>query len=63
MHFLLKCDKYNNIRAEYFKKFDLLIPNFTKLDDNKKQQILLGEKHAANLAAQYVTACHKLRDS
>ena len=48
MHFLLKCDKYNNIRLEYFKKFDMLIPNFTKLDDSKKQQILLEEKHAAN---------------
>ena len=41
----------------------MLIPNFTKLDDSKKQQTVLGEGHAADLVAQYVTACHKLRDS
>ncbi len=52
MHFLLKCDKYNHIGVEHFKKFDLLIPNFTELDDSEKQQILLGERHAA-----YCTMC------
>ena len=63
MHFLLKCDKYNHITVEYFQKFDLLIPDFTKLEDCEKQKILLGEGHAAHLAAQYVIVCHKLRDT
>ena len=62
-HFILKCGKYNDIRLEYYRKFELLIPNFTVLDDYDKQNILLGEGPAAHLAAQYVTACHKLRDT
>ena len=62
-HFLLRCDKYCNIRVEYFRKFLSFVPHFTVLDDNDKLNILLGEGPAAHLAAQYVTTCHKMRDT
>ena len=46
--FLLKCDsECGNIKIENFKKFDLLIPNSTELDDSEKQQIPLGERRVA----------------
>ncbi len=38
---------------ENFQNFDLSIPNFTELDDREKQQIPLGEGHAAYRAGQY----------
>ncbi len=63
MHFLLKCDKYRYVRVEYFQRFNLLIPDFSMPDENNELCILLREGHAAQLAAQYVTACHRIKDT
>ncbi len=63
VHFLLKCDKYRDVRTEYFQRFNLLTPDFFMLDENNKLCILLGEGHAAQLAAQCVTACYRIRDT
>ena len=63
MHFLLKCETFNHIRNIYFNKFNSVISHFQELDELSLLRILLGEGDRAYLAAQYISACHNLRDS
>ena len=64
LHFLIQCDKYQLIRELFFPKFIQIYPNFPAIPDTEKLQILLGEERScAKMAAQYVAACHSLRDS
>ena len=62
MHFLLQCEELDEIRNTYFSKFSSKITNFNDLNDLAKLKVLLGEGDWAYLAAQYVSACHNLRD-
>ncbi len=55
MHFLLKCDKYGDVRTEYLQRFDSLMRDFSVLHENNKLRILLGEGG--------VTACHRMRET
>ena len=64
LHFLTKCNKYEQIRQHFFPKFEKQFPNLPNLPDSNKLQILLGEEMCCqNLAAQYVATCHSRRDS
>ncbi|MGH0170434.1 UNVERIFIED_CONTAM: hypothetical protein FKN15_058820 [Acipenser sinensis] len=64
MHFLLSCPKYTELRERYIPQFKKQMAEFNLLSTSNKVPILLGEeKRTANLAAQYVSACHNLRDS
>ena len=63
MHFLLRCEAFEEIRENYFTKFSSKITNFSYLNDTDKFKIVLGEGDHAYLAAQYILACHTLRDS
>ena len=61
MHFLLKCEKFNETRDIYFEKFSSIISDFKEMNDLSKLKILLGDR--AYLAAQCISTCHNLRDS
>ena len=64
LHFLTKCEKYKQIRQTHFPKFEALRKGFLYLVDMEKLPILLGEDpECSKLAAAYVYACHKHRDS
>ena len=64
LHFLTKCEKYKHIRETHFQKFESITTGFITLTDEDKLPILLGEDpKRSNLAAVYVTACHRMRDS
>ena len=64
LHFLIKCEKYNQIRQTYFLKLEAIRKGFLNLLDVEKLPILLGEDaKCSKLAAAYVYACHKHRDS
>ena len=64
LHFLTKCEKYNHIRQLHFPKFEALTKGFLNLTDEEKLPTLLGEDTmSSNLAAVYVSACHRHRDS
>lgn len=63
-HFLLHCDTYHSIRADYFPKFQQIEPNFMALPNSEKLIYIMGENsRSIKTAAKYVTACHKLRES
>ena len=64
LHFLTKCEKYKQIRQIHFPKFEALTKGFLDLTDEEKLPTLLGEDTlSSNLAAVYVSACHRQRDS
>lgn len=62
VHFLLKCKEFDKTRKAYFDKLSEATPDFKELDDTSKLRIILGEGNTAHLGAQYLTACHNLRD-
>ncbi|MGH0137997.1 UNVERIFIED_CONTAM: hypothetical protein FKN15_065328 [Acipenser sinensis] len=63
MHFLLHCPRYKKIRDMYFPKLANQATTFQLLSDFEKLPVLLGEEQqTAELAAQYVAACHSQRD-
>ena len=63
-HFLLKCDKYKDIRASFFPKIKARYGDFDSTVDESSLQCVLGEQSRCSLlAAQYVWSCHQLRDS
>ena len=64
VHFLLRCEKYTDIRERFLPKNRQKCPEFDALSEPKKAQYLLGErKECAIIAASYITNCHSLRDS
>ena len=64
LHFLTKCEKYIQIRQTHFPKLEAIGKGFLNLLDIEKLPILLGEDPTCSkLAATYVYACHKYRDS
>ena len=64
LHFLTKCEKYEQIRQTHFPKLEAIQKGFLNLVDIEKLPILLGEDpKCSRLAAAYVYACHKYRDS
>uniref|UniRef100_A0A671W6R3 ribonuclease H n=1 Tax=Sparus aurata TaxID=8175 RepID=A0A671W6R3_SPAAU len=65
LHFLTKCEKFKYIREFCLPKFEIVTKgSFSKLSDEEKLPILLGEESkSSTLAAVYVSACHTLRDS
>ena len=64
LHFLTKCEKYKQIRQTQFTKLEAIRKGFVNLLDMEKLPILLGEdRKCSTLAAAYVYACHKHRDS
>ena len=64
IHFLTNCSKYKQIRDDFFIKFIQTIPDFLSLHKESSMiQTLLGENsRTTELAAEYVTACHKTRE-
>ena len=44
-------------------KFSITIKNFSSLSNDQKLAVLLGEGPTALIAAQYIAACHELRDT
>ena len=62
-HFLLQCKTFEETRNIYFNKFTSVIPGFKELNELSKLKLVLGERDRAYLSAQYVSACHNLRDS
>ena len=63
MHFLLYCEKCENIRQNYFNKFKLNIPIcFENWSNDGKLPIVLGEGRTAGLAGHFVAECHSRRD-
>ena len=61
VHFLLHCEKYENIRNTYFYRFARLIPGFWDVEELEVMPVLL--RQTAALAAKYITECHGARDS
>jgi len=63
-HFLTSCPNYEEIRKTFYPEFEVLCPNFIKLNNKTQIQHLLGEKRdCILLTARYIDACHKKRDS
>ena len=64
LHFLNECSRWKEIRNQFFPKFTNIHPEFPNLEDNKLMRILLGEEQeSARVAASYVDACHRERES
>ena len=64
LHFLTECSKIQPVRTKYFPKFKHKHPEFDNMTDINKIPLLLGEHiESCSLAAEYVSACHTLRDS
>ena len=64
LHFLTACDKYKQIREEYYPKFTQITKIKIQFDSIQAIPYLLGEKaECSRLAAKYVAACHKMRDN
>ncbi|MEE6524342.1 hypothetical protein FKM82_023739 [Ascaphus truei] len=62
-HFLLRCTQYSEVRSAHLEKLTAVIQNFNNTEENQKIAILLGEDETtAELAAHYISTCHKLRD-
>ena len=64
LHFLTQCTKYEDIRLNYFKKISEVLPEFLLASSEERLSYLTGEnEECLVLAAQYVTSCHKRRES
>ena len=65
LHFLTKREKSKYTREIYFPKFEMVRKgSLSKLSNEEKLPVLLGEEsRRSKLAAVYVSACYKLRDS
>ncbi|XP_073411685.1 uncharacterized protein [Dendrobates tinctorius] len=62
-HFLLHCSKYSAVRDTHFRRLSHLFPEFITMKEKEKTYILLGEEErAVEIAAQYVSECHRLRE-
>lgn len=63
LHFLTHCTKYEHIRDHYFTLIAQIVPEFRQASDIDKLSYILGEKEkCVQLAAQYVSSCHIMRD-
>ncbi len=63
-HFLTSCPNYQHIRDTFYPKFETPCPDFKLLNKKTQIQYLLGEKQdCILLAARYIDACHKKRES
>ena len=62
-HFLLRCEKFSSLTNFYCREIAKKITNFHILTPEEKMSVLLGEETSAPLAAKYVSACLRLRDS
>ena len=58
-HFLLSCPKYLSIQNQYFPKFTVQNIKFEHQSEPNQIKITLGEEE---VAAQYISACHNLRE-
>uniref|UniRef100_A0A0E9XKN1 Uncharacterized protein n=1 Tax=Anguilla anguilla TaxID=7936 RepID=A0A0E9XKN1_ANGAN len=63
MHSPLTCTKYLQIRKKYFQKLSQIINYFNFKSKEEKCAVLLGEGSTAPIAAEFISACHNLRDS
>src|SRR4029434_8099445 len=64
MHFLTQCAKYEDMRRNYLKKIGEVLPEFLLVSSEERLSYLTGEnEECLVLAAQYVSSCHKRRES
>ena len=64
LHFLTQCTKYKDIRQNYLKNNGEVLPEFLLASSEERLSYLTGEnEECLVLAAQYVTSCHKRRES
>ena len=63
-HFLLNCQKYAATRNIYFAEFNKCIDDFGNLPSQIQIGILLGENATySSMAADYIMACHNIRET
>ena len=63
-HFIIECCRGKEIRKQFFPKLKNKYPESEELEENQIIKILLGEEPVrVHIAARYVDACHRERES